>query len=140
MPFASSGGSPVVWDNLQIAVATAWDVLGTVVTTTVDEDNLSLRAGGNGVSLREAVRYAPAGGLITFAPGLNGQTCTLSTGREIVVTKSLTLDASSLSSGLTIDGGTGTNHLFTVNSGQSPSPCAVSPSPVVTTPMPTTTQ
>ncbi|MCU0796154.1 MAG: hypothetical protein MUF31_09485 [Akkermansiaceae bacterium] len=114
---ASSGGSPVVWDNL--VVATAWDVLGTVVTTPVDELNPSLQAGGNGVSLREAVKYAPEGGLITFAPGLNSQTCTLSTGTEIVVTKSVNLDASSLSSGLTIDGGTGTNRLFSVNSGQS---------------------
>jgi hypothetical protein len=112
-----AAGTAVSWDDL--VVCTEWEDLAPVtVTTTADEDN-GLLGGGAGVSLREAVKYSAPGRLITFAAGLNGQTCTLSTGSEIVVTKSLTLDASSLSRGLTIDGGTGTNHLFTVNSGQS---------------------
>ena len=120
---ASGTGGSVTWDDL--VVATTWDELGTVVTTTADEDDGSLLptanggSGGTGVSLREAVKYSPSGTLITFDPALNGQTCTLSTSNEIVVTKNLTLDASSLSAGLTIDGGAGTNRIFTVNSGQS---------------------
>ena len=44
----------------------------TTVTTTTDEDNGTL-GGGTGVSLREAVKYSPAGDIITFAPPLSGQ-------------------------------------------------------------------
>ncbi len=110
-----AAGTEVRWDNL--VVATTWEELQvTVVTTAVDENGPDLTGS---ISLREAVNHSPPGSTILFAPALNGQTCTLSTGSEIVVTKSLTLDASSLPSGLTIDGGTGTNRLFTVDSGQS---------------------
>jgi CSLREA domain-containing protein len=54
------------------------------VTTTADEDNgTSDPAFGAGTSLREALRYAeakPGADTITFAPGLNGQTLTLTQG------------------------------------------------------------
>ncbi|MCX6856153.1 MAG: hypothetical protein NTV80_14745 [Verrucomicrobia bacterium] len=110
-----AAGTAVRWDNL--VVATTWEELQvTVVTTAADENGPDLTGS---ISLREAVNHSPPGSTILFAPALNGQTCTLSTGNEIVVTKKLTLDASSLSSGLTIDGGTGTNRLFSVNTGQS---------------------
>jgi hypothetical protein len=103
-------GSAVTWGDL--VVATTWEDLGTVVTTTADEDNGSLSptdGGGTGVSLREAVKYSPNGTLITFAPSLNGKTITLTAG-DIPALPSgiLSVDASSLTSGLTIDlNGTG---------------------------------
>jgi hypothetical protein len=81
----------VTWDDL--VVATTWDDLGTVVTTTADEDNGSLvptDGGGTGVSLREAVKYSPSGALITFAPALNGQTINLLTALPDI-TKSVTI-------------------------------------------------
>jgi len=97
--------------------AAAQPAAATVVTTIFDEDNGNLT---NNVSLREAVTYSAAGAVITFDPSLNGRTCLLSSSNgEIIVTKNLTINASSLSAGLTIDGGSGTNRIFRVNSGQS---------------------
>ncbi len=99
----SATGGAVTWDDL--VVATSWEELGTVVTTTVDENNGSLNPGhGNGISLREAVTWSPAGSLITFAKALNGQTCTLSLGELVVADRNLTIDASSLANGFTVDG------------------------------------
>ncbi|MCW0221213.1 MAG: hypothetical protein OJI67_22980, partial [Prosthecobacter sp.] len=67
-------------------------------------------------SLRDVIAAAPAGSVVTFAPELNGQTITLAS--QITLTKDVSLDASSLSSGITISGGHATR-LFIVNSGQS---------------------
>ena len=106
--FASGGA--VTWDNL--VVATTWEDLGTEVTTTADEDNGSLDpALGTGISLREAVNHSTAGSLITFAPALNGQTCTLSLG-EMTLYKALTIDASALANGVTIDANRTSRHFF----------------------------
>ena len=85
-----------------------------VVTTTADEADTP--AGAN-LSLREAVRDLLPGGSIRFAAGLSGQTITLMAGAEIVLSKNLTIDASDLAAGLTIDGGAGSNRLFAVNAG-----------------------
>ena len=86
-----------------------------VVTTAVDEADPNGTLGA-GVSLREALRD---GGLanIVFDAALNGKTITLAGGLDLPVYKSVTIDASALPSGLTIDGGTGTNRIFTVASG-----------------------
>ncbi|MBK8038247.1 MAG: autotransporter-associated beta strand repeat-containing protein [Verrucomicrobiaceae bacterium] len=79
----------------------------TEVTTTGDS--------GPG-SLRQAIADAALSGpdTITFAPALSGQTIMLSS--EIVMDMTnqgnLTLDASTLPGGLTIDGGPGTNRIF----------------------------
>lgn len=111
---ASGTGGAVTWDDL--VVATTWDDLGTVVTTTADTDDGSLNpALGGGVSLREAVNHSPVGSLITFGPALSGQTITLG-GTQLVVAKSLTIDASSLPLGITVDGNRA-SRLFDVNSG-----------------------
>ncbi|MES2923803.1 MAG: hypothetical protein V4819_19775 [Verrucomicrobiota bacterium] len=75
---------------------------GTIVTTAIDEDDGSL-GGGTGISLREAVNYAAAGDTITFDPILSGQTIRLTAG-QIVVTKSLTIDGSSLGERVTLSG------------------------------------
>ncbi len=72
----------------------------TVVTTAADEDNGFL-GGGTGISLREAVKYSPAGDAVTFAPVLNGQTIRLTLG-YIQRLNSITIDASSLPNGITI--------------------------------------
>lgn len=73
---------------------------GTLITTATDEDNGSL-GGGTGISLREAVKYSPAGDAITFAPALSGQTIRLALG-EITITRSLTIDGSALPSPITL--------------------------------------
>ena len=54
-------------------------------------------------SLRQAIADAPVGSTITFAPALSGQTIPLTTG-QLTLTKSVTIDASALSAGLTISG------------------------------------
>ena len=80
--------------------------LATVVTTTADEDDRSL-GGGNGISLREAVKYSPTGTPITFHPSLSGKTIGLVNG-EITFPFSapltLTIDASNLPIPVTITG------------------------------------
>ncbi len=68
-------------------------------------------------SLRQALAAAagtPAYNRITFAPALNGKTIML--GSEIIINDAVgvTLDASALAAGLTIDGGPGGNRIFTV--------------------------
>ena len=54
-------------------------------------------------SLREAVSSTPDGGTITFDASLSGKTVDL-TGGEIVIDKTLTINASSLSDGVAISG------------------------------------
>jgi CSLREA domain-containing protein len=109
-------GSAVTWDDL--FVATSWSDLGTVVTTAADEDDGSL-GGGTGISLREAVKYAPSGALVTFAPALSGKTITLTLGQLSTSTSGriLTVDGSSLSQRPAISGN-GAYRLFFVASSQ----------------------
>ena len=76
------------------------------------------RDGGPG-SLRQAVRDVGSNGspyTIAFATNLSGATIILT--NEIVLDTSVNMDATSLAAGLTIDGGPGTNRLFSVSSGQ----------------------
>lgn len=75
---------------------------GAIVTTTADEDDGSL-GGGNGISLREAVKYSTAGDTITFAPALSGRTIRLTLG-EITIANSLTIDGSALPVKITLSG------------------------------------
>jgi predicted outer membrane repeat protein len=90
----------------------------TVINTLADESDTDTASGG-GVSLREAIRDTPAGAAIVFSPSLSGQTITLTSAAEIVITRNLVIDASALAAGLTIDGGTGENRIFSLNEGQS---------------------
>jgi len=71
-----------------------------VVTTTNDFLN---GLTNSGVSLRSAVAFVPNNSIITFAPSLSGQTITLTNG-EIAINQNLTIDASSLPSGITVSG------------------------------------
>ncbi len=74
---------------------------------------------GTTVSLREALRDAPDGAGIVFDSALNGATLTLAAalGGEIVLGKSVTIDASNLPAGVTISGVGGTKRIFKMNSG-----------------------
>jgi hypothetical protein len=91
------------------------------VTFTVNTvaDEFETPSGAN-LSLREAFRDAmttPGADTIDFAPALNGAVITLMFGpAEIVVDDpgGVTVDASSLTNGLTIHGGPGTNRIFLV--------------------------
>ncbi len=77
------------------------------------------RDDGSYGSLRYAVFGAAAGATITFAPGLSGDTINLVAAKgEIVLSRSVIIDASDLSGGVTIHGGPGPNRIFTVSSGQ----------------------
>ncbi len=109
-----AAGTAVTWDDL--VIATNWDDLGTVVTTTADEDNGNL---GGSVSLREAVKYSPTGSLITFRDTLSGQIITLThAGGDMEIPGALTIDASALPGGLTVSGNNTSRHFF-VASGKS---------------------
>ncbi len=66
------------------------------VTTLSDEDDGRM-GGGNGISLREAIKYSPAGATITFNPNFAGGTIFLDeTLGQISIPRDLTIDASDL--------------------------------------------
>lgn len=67
-------------------------------------------------SLRSVVAGATSGDSILFSPALAGQTIVLTSG-EIVLNKNLTIDGSTLTNGLTLDGN-GSWRIFNVGSGQ----------------------
>ena len=86
------------------------------VQVDVATDELETPAGAGDVSLREALRDAPAGAIITFAPGLSGQTLTLDGGLgQLLLQRDVTVDASSLPEGFGIALGTGNHRLVNVN-------------------------
>ncbi|MDO4587954.1 MAG: right-handed parallel beta-helix repeat-containing protein, partial [Planctomycetia bacterium] len=64
------------------------------------EDTIELTDGKT--TLREAIAFANSGDTITFDSSLNGQTITLS-GTQLEITKDITIDASALSNGITIN-------------------------------------
>ena len=77
-----------------------------LVTTTAD-------SGPN--SLRDVVASVPSGSTIIFAPHLSGQTITLTSGQIELNTK-VTLDASALANGISINGNA-SDRIFLVNAG-----------------------
>jgi hypothetical protein len=101
---------------LLVLLAPALQAATLTVNTTADEFNTP---SGASRSMREAVRDAAASGdTIVFDSALNGSTLTLTMGTEIVLGKSLTIDATSLAAGITVSGGTGSNRIFSVSSGK----------------------
>lgn len=79
-------------------------MLSITVNNPVDERDGSITDGD--ISLRDAILEAPSGSTIDFAPALNGVIISLTLG-EVEFGKNLTIDASTLSNGLTIDAGGG---------------------------------
>ncbi len=81
------------------------------VTTLTDEDDGNLEvSNGDGISLREALNHSSNDSSITFDPSLNGGIITLTEG-QLTITRNLSIDASALSRGITIDAnGAVTNH------------------------------
>ncbi len=67
-------------------------------------------------SLRQAIVDAPSGGTITFSPSLSGLTIPLTSG-QLVIPKNLTIDATSLATGITISG-EDTSRIFEISAGQ----------------------
>ena len=65
------------------------------------------------VSIREAIEDTPVGGTVDFASSLNGETIELLLG-QIELEESLTIDASMLSLGITIDGGDNGIRIFNI--------------------------
>jgi hypothetical protein len=81
-------------------------MLTLTVNTSIDEVDGSITDGD--ISLRDAIAAASPGETINFAATLNGQTITLTRVGigfgQVSFSKSLTIDASALGNGLTIDG------------------------------------
>ncbi|MCU0748521.1 MAG: hypothetical protein MUF13_03140 [Akkermansiaceae bacterium] len=91
-----------------------------IVGTPADE--LDFTGGdGTGYSLREALRDAPAAATILFSSDFNGEpadTITLSPALgEITLTKGVIISASANPGGVSIDGGPGTNRIFSLPPG-----------------------
>ena len=86
---------------------------GTLVVTTLADENDSGLGQGSGNSLRELIVAALPGETITFAPALSGQTIALG-GTQLAIAKSLTIDASSLPDGIRIDA-RGNSRVFAVS-------------------------
>src|SRR3989304_6305045 len=83
-----------------------------VVTTL--EDGIGIP----GTSLREAIAAAQIGETIIFQASLDGGTISLAQSLgELVINKSLEIDATSLPHGLTIDAGNGADHIFATGDG-----------------------
>ena len=81
-----------------------------------DEKVVTNASGDNSSgSLRQVIADSSPGDVIVFASALSGQTIILD-GAQITLNKNLTIDASALARGITIDGG-GSSRIFEINSG-----------------------
>lgn len=86
-----------------LLVLSALPAKAVVVTTAVDEDDGTLNAAtGTGLSLREAVKYAPASPTITFDPSLSGGIIRLQD--KLLILRPLSIDASALAQRITLSG------------------------------------
>jgi hypothetical protein len=75
---------------------------------------MNLNDSGSG-SLRAAIAAAPPSETIDFHSSLNGGTINLAS--TLLINKSLTIDASALTNGITIDAGNGTDGIFATGDG-----------------------
>lgn len=96
------GYTRVLGGTVDIGAVETGNAIPLVVVDTAADENDGIGTGN--VSLRDAVTGAAAGSIINFAPALGGQTITL-TVDQILMDKNLSIDASSLASGLTVTGG-----------------------------------
>ena len=93
-------------DRVEKTVETPSLTVTTTLDVVDDTDNL--------ISLREAVLYANAGGVITFDASLAGKTIVLG-GKEIFIDRAVSIDATGIN-GITIDGD-GKSRVFNVMAG-----------------------
>jgi predicted outer membrane repeat protein len=82
------------------AVESGNDTPGFNVVTSLDDE---LTGAADGVSLREAIEFAPAGSTLDFDQDLSGETLTLTNG-PLLITRDLEIDASDLLEGFNISG------------------------------------
>lgn len=75
------------------------ETASTIVTTVSDIVNST----DGLISLREAISYAGNGGVVTFNPSMNGKIFSLTQG-QVTIDAGVTIDASALSGGITING------------------------------------
>ncbi len=94
----AAGGPLDSGDSINWAMGRS--VLGLTVDTLVDEADGSIDDGD--ISIRDAIAAAAPGETIDFDAALDGGTILLSLG-ELVLTRAITVDATDLTSGLTID-------------------------------------
>ena len=93
-------------------------VVPSLAQVTTARDELDPNASdGTGISLREAIRDAQSGDNITFAFALSSETLILTMG-QLSIDKNLTIDASHLANGFTIDAG-GQSRVMVVQPGRS---------------------
>ncbi len=93
-------------DRRVLAAVTVGNALDVVNGDTSSITALIGNAGGDGISLREAILAAnatPGADNIGFIPGLTGQTIELTTGTELAITEALTIDASALATNIIVD-------------------------------------
>ncbi len=117
----ASSGSAITTDQRRFLLAGTADV-GAFEFNGGDPILVTSTNDSGAGSLRQALANAaalPGGDIVPFAPGFTGPIVLSS---EIVITDTsggVTIDAGSLPAGVTIDGGPGTNRIFTVSSGTS---------------------
>ena len=101
----------VIFSLIAVTLSQAATTPTVSVNTLSDEDDGDLNSNnGNGTSLREAINHSSPGATITFDSSLNGGTIILTEG-QLSISQNLTIDASTLSRGITIDAnGAVTNH------------------------------
>ncbi len=115
-------GSPVIDASGALLFSTdqrgAARPLGAGIDIGAVEVNLVTTVADSGPgSLRSAVSNAIPNDFINFAPALTGATIVLTSG-HVLLDRSLTLDASALAGGVTVNGGTN-GRIFLINSGAS---------------------
>lgn len=94
------GLTRVLGGGLDIGAVEAGNTVPVIVVDTVTDEADGIEEGN--VSLRDALRDAPAGATITFAPGLNAYPIGLTAGSSLKVEKNLIIDASALPSRMVI--------------------------------------
>ena len=98
----SSGAGPADFGSLGMSSAGSSSSASILVEGVPFTGVTTVADSGPG-SLRDVIAAATPGDTITFAPDLNGGTITLA-GSQLLISKNLTIDASSLSDGITVSG------------------------------------
>ncbi len=113
---ATSNTAPLVLQNSVVASTNdATLLVDNFSISTLGPLTVTSTADSGAGTLRTILTSAPHGAVVTFAPGLSGQSIVLTSG-EIILSKWVTIDASSLANGIRINGN-GTSRIFNVSAG-----------------------